>query len=842
MIVDDDFDELFAAALANGGQVMDGSVPTEHGEAPSSLDRSPFRMGDRAYDNAFATEGTICATDNNHHGAGGQVLVDKEDTTCVTAWRTRGQLERREQLIVPSKRPAEQGDIRGFFPGDRASRARPDPEPAGGAGGGASRSGSSGGGSTGRGFVRAGVKLAEHERARVHPQQQPSSTPGPRKARAFTGASKGKVTRIDPLERVKSNPGHALSVLAGALHCECCATPLANGASQVAQHLKTDKHKANLEKWAKRGKEDDAAKVFTFEDLSVPADVQLVRFRTVEAFMGSGLEISKIDGLRALLEGNGVSLGSSSSLRPYIPEVLEREMERLKADLSGEHICISFDGTTRPGEAVNATARYCSKDFQIVSRLALFFLTTAKHLDGAGTARVLTQLLLSRLCLDITRVVGVVRASAPSNGVAVRNLVGTFSCSVDIPCVSHTLNHIGEHFDLPTLSSFMLPFINLVCSPSAARVLWKDLIGEPPARFSAVHWWSKAEIAMQIARHFEKLDEFFRKLIDDGINRASAHEMLQVYSERKDALRLELAAVLDMRILVQTTHELDGDRLELLLAYDRIDALRSLGRTLSQPGVLRNVDAVLRSTIRLVPGLKLRTNFPTRGGFRDAKIVSGPADVASTINPGTVAPAWKVEHTDECTEELEEVELRRLLAVTHSKSHKDVVAGLASGFKYLEDRLTGKCSAPLNCAPELEFFDLVRAFNPTFACEKRINAEWVRKLFQISPLACADDLLEPMCAELPRYLAEAKDVRIDRKSVDDFTKAVLEFWRFRVRILPSWARAARIVFALSCNSASCERVFSLMESMFPFTSQQTCVLSDDIGGAVMLKYNKRGLG
>uniref|UniRef100_A0A7R9YPF6 HAT C-terminal dimerisation domain-containing protein n=1 Tax=Diacronema lutheri TaxID=2081491 RepID=A0A7R9YPF6_DIALT len=167
---------------------------------------------------------------------------------------------------------------------------------------------------------------------------------------------------------------------------------------------------------------------------------------------------------------------------------------------------------------------------------------------------------------------------------------------------------------------------------------------------------------------------------------------------------------------------------------------------------------------------------------------------------------------------------------------------MASGFKYLEDRLTGKCSAPLNCAPELEFFDLVRAFNPTFACEKRINAEWVRKLFQISPLACADDLLEPMCAELPRYLAEAKDVRIDRKSVDDFTKAVLEFWRFRVRILPSWARAARIVFALSCNSASCERVFSLMESMFPFTSQQTCVLSDDIGGAVMLKYNKRGLG
>jgi hypothetical protein len=32
--------------------------------------------------------------------------------------------------------------------------------------------------------------------------------------------------------------------------------------------------------------------------------------------------------------------------------------------------------------------------------------------------------------------------------------------------------------------------------------MWKSMIGEPPAGFSKVRWWCKAEIAMQIARHF----------------------------------------------------------------------------------------------------------------------------------------------------------------------------------------------------------------------------------------------------------------------------------------------------------------------------------------------------
>lgn len=49
-----------------------------------------------------------------------------------------------------------------------------------------------------------------------------------------------------------------------------------------------------------------------------------------------------------------------------------------------------------------------------------------------------------------------------------------------------------------------------------------------------------------------------------------------------------------MRQIVAITYELEGDRHEILLAYDRIEALRSLGRRLGEPGTLSNVDFALR--------------------------------------------------------------------------------------------------------------------------------------------------------------------------------------------------------------------------------------------------------
>ena len=59
-------------------------------------------------------------------------------------------------------------------------------------------------------------------------------------------------------------------------------------------------------------------------------------------------------------------------------------------------------------------------------------------------------------------------------------------------------------------------------------------------------------------------------------------------------------------------------------------------------------------------------------------------------------------------------------------------------------------------------------------------------------------------------------------------------------IFPSWALAARITFGLSPNSAACERVFSLVATMFG--DQQMSALGDLLRAALLLKYNKRSVG
>ena len=66
---------------------------------------------------------------------------------------------------------------------------------------------------------------------------------------------------------------------------------------------------------------------------------------------------------------------------------------------------------------------------------------------------------------------------------------------------------------------------------------------------------------------------------------------------------------------------------------------------------------------------------------------------------------------------------------------------------------------------------------------------------------------------------------------------MLLWWRNNKSELKAWSAAARIMFALTPNSAACERVFSLMKSMF--TDEQLSCLGDKLQGSLMLRYNKR---
>ena len=138
-----------------------------------------------------------------------------------------------------------------------------------------------------------------------------------------------------------------------------------------------------------------------------------------------------------------------------------------------------------------------------------------------------------------------------------------------------------------------------------------------------------------------------------------------------------------------------------------------------------------------------------------------------------------------------------------------------------------------------EICRLIRAFNPNFATV-HVDAAFVDSMAAITPLNGLG-MLAGMKRELPLYLAAALGAPVfDKSSVDDFTNSILAWWRTNGKSFPAWALAARVAFAISPNSAACERVFALLKNMFG--EQQMSVLKDYIQAALMLRSNKRIVG
>jgi hypothetical protein len=152
-------------------------------------------------------------------------------------------------------------------------------------------------------------------------------------------------------------------------------------------------------------------------------------------------------------------------------------------------------------------------------------------------------------------------------------------------CISHTISNAGDHIIMPTLLEFTTPWLELVGGRDphqGAKNLWKSMVApQTVPGYSQVRWWSKAEIWFVMAENFSRLQPFVRLLLDRAIGDATTTKMANLLRDRSAALQLELAAILDVRVLVRTTYALEGDRLEILLVYRRIEELRALGRAIA---------------------------------------------------------------------------------------------------------------------------------------------------------------------------------------------------------------------------------------------------------------------
>ena len=148
---------------------------------------------------------------------------------------------------------------------------------------------------------------------------------------------------------------------------------------------------------------------------SVRPEVHTLRYRTVETFLRSGTPLDRLHFFQPLIERSNVTLVDVSHMRMYIPQIESREFDLLKSEVRDRFVSIAFDGTSRLGEAINLTCRWCSDDFRICQRLVRFA-TTMLHMNSSQLATLITMTILAELGVTPTNVVCITRDSASVNG------------------------------------------------------------------------------------------------------------------------------------------------------------------------------------------------------------------------------------------------------------------------------------------------------------------------------------------------------------------------------------------------------------------------------------------
>lgn len=608
-------------------------------------------------------------------------------------------------------------------------------------------------------------------------------------------------------------------------------------------HVRSDSHLKKLQKWIERNDEDNMimniiTNHFTTESEAVgkrlPKETQAYRWRVVETFLYAGIPIAKVDLCRTLLERQGTSLSDHSNLKAtFIPLISEREIKRLKEEITGRACSLIFDGTTRLGEAVNFILRWTSVDFTIEQRLVRF-VTAAKHLNGDGLYRLFMTEVVPQLSFKPQCLVAVARDSCATNAVAVRHILLLAEDAADMMCMPHTLHNMGKHFHLPIVDEFFTPWLTLVQHTPAAKLAWKSVLdGAPMATFSKVRWWSRWECWKEVSLNFSYLRSFLESLVENNIGDATVKSMCNLLedTDKQRQLKLELAAILSLERIVKATYRLEGDGLALLLAYDTVEELRQFGETLGKDASdLPSVAALLRSEHKVTVGTKLYEYF---GGQYDKWYVGTVTKLPSASNS-----SYSVKYEDGVTMQLEERDVRSAIDVRAFPEWKKIVDAVKAGFSYLNNRVTGVCQDNYDCTACFQVCKMARLFDPSFAAAN-VSAQAVEELCE------AIRTLMPMKAELLQQVdayrqASRGATGIDHSNHAYFSEAVLQFWKQNGSKMKGWAKAAQIVFAIPVTSAASERVFSLLEDMFGHA--QLSALADYIEVAIMLRFNKRSVG
>jgi hypothetical protein len=202
--------------------------------------------------------------------------------------------------------------------------------------------------------------------------------------------------------------------------------------------------------------------------------------------------------VRPLLERTGIALTSSVHLGVYVPKIQSVQIELLKKEMVGQYIGAGFDGTSRLGEAIVTTGKWCDAEFVLYQRL-LDFTTMESHLSGNELAIHEQDVFMRKYTIPPRFLVNLSRDSVAANGVACRALIERpFTNACDTLCFSHTVMNAGKRNKLTTLVKFKTPWLELAGGrdpvPGAKQAWKKEVAPAVVPGYSKVRWHAWAEI------------------------------------------------------------------------------------------------------------------------------------------------------------------------------------------------------------------------------------------------------------------------------------------------------------------------------------------------------------
>ena len=436
-------------------------------------------------------------------------------------------------------------------------------------------------------------KLRCPQPAAIARKRKVTVNPPPRGKRRSAGRGNFDPKSVTPAQRVREFPNEQLSVSAGKLFCQACREEVSTKLSVLKGHVKTKKHADSVKRReAKEIRERDIAKSLKAHDKShprgetLPTDQRVYRVKVVTSFLRAGVPLSKLGCFRDILEEHAYRLTDRHYMSDLVPFILVEEQAKIKQEIEGKDVSVIFDGTTRLGEAMAVVVRFVSDEWEIEQRL-LQLKMLAKSMTGEEIAREVISVLSTSYSIGSNHLLAGMRDRASVNNVAMRTIKVLYPHMLDVGCFSHTIDHVGEHFNTPVLSSFVSSWVKIFSHSPKARLLWKQQTGRSMATYSVTRWWSKWEVMKQLLEQFGDISPFLSS--DEDFASVIKPKLLAILADPQQSrlLQLELAATIDAgEPFVKATYRLEGDGPLALECFEVITMVQASISSNHHPNVI----------------------------------------------------------------------------------------------------------------------------------------------------------------------------------------------------------------------------------------------------------------